>query len=90
MQFLAFGDWLLANKIQSRINRDGYYKSPNPDKPEPKKKIKSAPRRVGAETQRIRKGFLCDPFAPLREIFVFWDLNFHFLPKNGRKLLVSY
>ena len=47
MQFLAFGDWLLANKIQSRINRDGYYKSPNPDKPEPKKKIKSAPRRAG-------------------------------------------
>ena len=64
-----------------------------------KKKIKSAPRRVGAETQRIRKGFslrsLC-AFASLREIFVFWDLNFHFLPKSlcsnafieyGRKLL---
>ena len=55
-----------------------------------KKKIKSA--RKVAETQRIRKGFssrsLC-AFASLREIFVFWDLNFHFLPKNGRKLLVS-
>ncbi|MFQ5676817.1 MAG: hypothetical protein ACE5G1_13050, partial [bacterium] len=33
--------------------------------------------------------YLC-AFAPLRDIFAFWDLNYHFLPKNGRKLLVSY
>ncbi len=42
--------------------------------------------------------YLC-AFAPLRDIFSFWDFNFHFLPKSlcsnafieyGRKLLVSY
>ena len=56
-----------------------------------KKKIKSA-RKVAEHvlsnaegTQRIRKGFLCDAlcaFPSLHEIFAFWDLNFHFLPKS--------
>jgi len=53
-----------------------------------KRKLKAHAKHVlsNAEgTQRIRKGFLCDAlcaFAALREIFAFWDLNFHFLPKS--------
>jgi len=58
--------------------------SPNPDKPAPKK-IKAH-----AKSQRRKeyaKVFLCDPFAPLREIFAFWALNFHFLPKMAENYL---
>ncbi len=64
---------------------------PNPDKPEPKKrKIKSA--RKVAETQKIRKGFLCDAlcaFASLREILAFWDLNFISCQKACARMLLS-
>ena len=38
-----------------------------------------------AKSQRRKeyaKIFLCDPFASLREIFAFWDLDFSFLAKK--------
>ncbi len=38
-------------------------------------------RRDAKNTQRFFFAILC-AFASLREIFAFWDLNFHFMPKS--------